>query len=427
MEYFLSILWTGIELLVITFAVNTFFPARFSKRTTALAFAITWGLFFVELYFMGLSDLQAQFVSLFVMILYSVICFRAAVLYHVLCALMVFLSFGVMDTAVGYGISALLGITFHEFVWKKLLYSAVVTTTKCAELIAAYLFWRYFSRRKLPAIRGSWLLLSILFPAVSLVMLLVIFITFRQDGDLAPGALVFAVAVGVANVAILYLIHIMEKRTREEEQLHLMNQQMEIQTGSILALERSYRAQRAATHEFQNQLRILGDLLAGKQYEEAEGYLKQLQASQSARVLSVNTHHPIMDAILNQKYQLAKESGIDIQFQVNDLSGIRMETDAIVVLFSNLLDNAIEACQRLPDNRVILCTILASDELYISIKNTSPPVTITNGTIPTSKASRAEHGFGLLSIRRVLDRHRSEYSFQYRDGWFQFAAEIPLE
>ena len=307
-----------------------------------------------------------------------------------------------------------------------MLYTIVVTVTKMLELLLAYLFCKFWRRRKSAPIRSSWLLLTVLFPAVSLVMLLVIYIGFRDRSDVSAGALIFTLALAAANVAILYLIHVMEKRTREEEQLHLMNQQMEIQTGSILALEKSYRAQRTATHEFQNQLQILEDLLEQKQYQEAEDYLKQLQLSQSARVLSVNTHHPIMDAILNQKYQQAKEAGIDIQLQVNDLSGVRMETDAMVVLFSNLLDNAIEACQRLPDNRSIRCSILATDELYVSIRNTSVPVTITNGTIPTSKPSKAEHGFGLISIRRILDGKNAEYSFQYQDGWFQFAAEIPL-
>ena len=426
MEYFLTALWTGIELLTLSFTVNTFFPARHSKRTTAIAYVITWILLFLGLYLSGLSELAAQIMSLIIMTTYTFVCFKAAILYHILCSLMVCLFFGVMDTAAGYGISALMGITFHEFVWMKLLYSAVCTTVKSAELIAVYLLHRYCRRREVPTIRGQWLLLSLLFPAVSLVMLLTIFLTFRQDGDLSPSALVFAIAVGLANVAILYLIHVMEKRTREEEQLHLMNQQMEIQTGSILALEKSYRAQRAATHEFQNQLAILGNLLEQKQYPEAEDYLKQLQSSQSTRVLSVNTHHPIMDAILNQKYQQAKESGIDIQLQVNDLSCVSMETDAMVVLFSNLLDNAIEACQRLPDIRAIRCSILATDELYVSIRNTSAPVTIVNGMIPTSKASRVEHGFGLISIRRILEGRNAEYSFQYQDGWFQFAAEIPL-
>ena len=205
-----------------------------------------------------------------------------------------------------------------------------------------------------------------------------------------------------------------------------MNQQMEIQTESILALEKSYRSQRAVTHEFQNQLQTISNLLSGGKYEDVQDYLHQLQEAHVTRVLAVNTHHPIMDAILNQKYQLAVENKIDIQIQVNDLSGIRIPTNSLVVLFSNLLDNAIEACQRLPDHRAIRCSIIASDVLYISIRNTSQSVCITDGLIQTSKASKAEHGFGLLSIKRILEEQNAEYAFQYENDWFHFAAEIPI-
>ena len=163
-----------------------------------------------------------------------------------------------------------------------------------------------------------------------------------------------------------------------------------------------------------------------RKYEEAQDYLHQIQDSQKAGILAVNTHHPIMDAILNQKYQVAVDHNIDIQIQVNDLSGLCIPTNSLVVLFSNLLDNAIEACLRMPDNRVIRCSIVASDELYLSIRNTSLPVTITDGQIQTSKKEKQEHGFGLLSIKRILDELKGEYAFQYDHGWFQFAAEIPL-
>lgn len=420
----LSILWTIFDVSSSVMFAASFLELRWNRKRSCAAIAAACA--FIVLSYAIPSEIVYRICAITLSMGLIVIIFRGTWQKQLLSGLLSIVMIGIIDTGCGYGVSALLGITFDELVWKKMLYTIVATSAKLSELLLAYLFCKFWRRRKSGPIRSSWLLLTVLFPAVSLVMLLVIYIGFRDRSDVSTGALIFTLALAAANVAILYLIHVMEKRTREEEQLHLMNQQMEIQTGSILALERSYRAQRAATHEFQNQLDVLGDLLEKKQYQEAEDYLKQLQTSQSARVLSVNTHHPIMDAILNQKYQQAKESGIDIQLQVNDLSGVRMETDAMVVLFSNLLDNAIEACQRLPDNRAIRCSILATDELYVSIRNTSAPVTITNGRIPTTKSSKAEHGFGLISIRRILDGRNAEYSFQYQDGWFQFAAEIPL-
>lgn len=424
MEYVLSILWTFFDVSSSVMFAASFLELRWNRKRSCAVIAAACA--FIVLGYAIPSEIVYRICAITLSLGLLMIIFRGPWQKQLLSGLLSVVMIGIIDTGSGYGVSALLGITFDELIWKKMLYTIVVTVTKMLELLLAYLFCKFWRRRKSAPIRSSWLLLTVLFPAVSLVMLLVIYIGFRDRSDVSAGALIFTLALAAANVAILYLIHVMEKRTREEEQLHLMNQQMEIQTGSILALEKSYRAQRTATHEFQNQLQILEDLLEQKQYQEAEDYLKQLQLSQSARVLSVNTHHPIMDAILNQKYQQAKEAGIDIQLQVNDLSGVRMETDAMVVLFSNLLDNAIEACQRLPDNRSIRCSILATDELYVSIRNTSVPVTITNGTIPTSKPSKAEHGFGLISIRRILDGKNAEYSFQYQDGWFQFAAEIPL-
>ncbi len=40
-------------------------------------------------------------------------------------------------------------------------------------------------------------------------------------------------------------------------------------------------------------------------------------------------------------------------FKINDLSGINVSDEDIVVILSNLLNNAIEACEKCPDKRVI--------------------------------------------------------------------------
>ena len=95
------------------------------------------------------------------------------------------------------------------------------------------------------------------------------------------------------------------------------------------------------------------------------------------------------------------------------------------MLLSNLLDNAIEACQKLEDDKEIVCSILKEDNMYISIRNTSAPVTILHGEIPTTKQNGAEHGYGLQAVKYILNQFEAEYTFAYYDGWFQFVAEIP--
>lgn len=330
-----------------------------------------------------------------------------------------------VQVLVWFGAAAALGLSLAELADLPVL-AAVIGGFGFLIGVLLLLLIRFCGLPEIGRDRGSRWLLSILFPAASLILLVILIYTARAINEFVIGAVVSGCILVVANVAILYLLRMMARQAREEQARLLLDQQMEIQSRSILALEKSYRAQRQATHDFRNQLQTIHDLLSAGQQEQALSYVRQLQGMQTTRVFAVNTHHPILDAVLNQKYQAAKEQDIQFQFRVNDLSSLNLETDAMVVLLSNLLDNAIEGCQRFSGERMIRCSILLSDSLYLSIRNTSPPVTITDGHIPTTKEPRQEHGFGLRSVCRILEQLQAEYTFAYSEGWFQFVAEIPV-
>ena len=424
MGYLLTILFSLADIGNAVLFSASFHELRWNKKRTLCLILIALAVVVAEAFLIpGSIYIIPTSCTVFILL---VSLFRAPWYKLILPFILSYILVGVFDTGSVYGISLLLGLSYEEFIWKKMLYTVVVGSEKLICFLIAYLFCKYWRRRKSNPIRPSWMLLLVLFPTVGVVLQLIIFIGLQNQEDLSSVGLILSITMAVANVAIIYLINVMEKRTREEQELMLLNQQMEIQTQSILALEKSYRSQRAVTHEFRNQLQTIRDLLSSEKYADAQDYLYQLQDAQVTRVLAVNTRHPIMDAILNQKYQLAVENKIDIQIQVNDLSGIRIPTNSLVVLFSNLLDNAIEACQRIPDCRAIRCSIIASDVLYVSNRNTSQPVQISDGMIQTSKASKTEHGFGLLSIKHILKEQNAEYAFRYENGWFHFAAEIPI-
>ena len=305
------------------------------------------------------------------------------------------------------------------------MYTVLVTAGKILSVFLAWLITRLHPFHRLHPLRPKWMLLVSLFPLTSLFMLMALFLICRDQRDLTQPVAFFCIFLGIANVAIVYVISLIERDTEVKQQINILSRQMEIQTASILALDKAYRQQRQTTHDFQNHLCTISDLLSQKSYEAAAKYVQELSQTQTSRILIVNTHHPIIDAILNQKYQMAVESQIEMQFCINDLSGIQLSASELVVLLSNLLDNAIEACRRVETERLIRCTILESDDFFLSIRNTSLPVLITEHGIATTKASASEHGYGLPSVCRILDGLHAEYAYNYENGWFQFTAEIP--
>ena len=204
----------------------------------------------------------------------------------------------------------------------------------------------------------------------------------------------------------------------------LLRQHMEMQQENMNALEQNYRVQRKSAHEFEHHIQVIQDLLDRNEVGAVREYVNSLKKNRTICVYSVNSGHPVIDVILNQKYQTALENDIKMQIRVNDLSRLTIRTDSLVVVLTNLLDNAIEACRRIDGYREIIGCIVYNDGLYISIRNTSEAVKIVDGKIPTSKQDSLSHGFGLLSVTYVLDKLSAEYTFGYEDGWFNFAAEI---
>lgn len=228
----------------------------------------------------------------------------------------------------------------------------------------------------------------------------------------------------VLSVALRRLFSSAKSEDTSDRDMLLLRQHMEMQQENMNALEQNYRVQRKSAHEFEHHIQVIRDLLDRDEVGAVREYVDSLKKSRSICVYSVNSNHPIIDVILNQKYQTALENDIKMQIRVNDLSGLTIPTDSLVVVLTNLLDNAIEACRRIDGYREIIGCIVMNDGLYLSIRNTSEAVKIVDGKIPTSKRDSLSHGFGLMSVTYVLDKLGAEYTFGYEDGWFSFAAEI---
>ena len=425
MEYALSALWSALELVSFGLFWGAFQKPRLKPKLGIWVFAAAWicSIIYTSL---DLDALIKQAVSLGMLLIANIILYSGPWYQRLLVIFLGYLLGGIVDTATAYGVAILLQISLADLMWRILSYSITVTTGKLITLLLAWIFYRRRKSSGSHLLRGNWLLLTLLFPMVSLAILAVVFSSYRDTKDLSSSAVLFSVILAIANITIIYLIQLMEKNTKEQEEMILLRQQMNIQTDSMLALERNYKSQRQLTHEFNSQIQTINDLLAQKKYDVAFAYVQKLRESQTTRIFAVNSHHPIVDVVLNQKYQIAKDNGIDMQVEVNDLSELDLETNVLVVLLSNLLDNAIEACMRIGQQRLIECTMLLTDSLYISIRNTSAPVEIINNSIATSKEPKIEHGFGLPRIKHILDQLQSEYTFVYEDGWFQFVAELPL-
>lgn len=274
--------------------------------------------------------------------------------------------------------------------------------------------------------RLSYLVIATLFPLTSFFVLLTFLSILRSSSIETHFILPCSILLVISDVSVLILFDQIEQSESNRQKTLTLEQKLQLQGESFSELSKLYTENRKTAHDFRAHLDMLSSLLENGETTEASRYLNNIRTKQTTRIFLVNCHHPILDALLNQKARLAQEKRIDIRFKVNDLSALTIDPTDITVILSNLLDNAIEASEKC-DNKQIEVRVLLENSFFFSIRNTSLPVHIINNHITSTKSDRSLHGFGLENVKTLLVKHNGEYVMFYDNGWFQFSAEIPTE
>lgn len=264
-----------------------------------------------------------------------------------------------------------------------------------------------------------------LFQIVLVVLLAVIFslISYTNNQELANSFFITAICMTGFNLMVFYMI----KRDERKRQNILSQMQIQNEIEKYNAISENYKNQQKKVHEFNNQIMCIRSLLDDGEYEAAYQYLSKINETTIHQVHRINTNHIIVNAVLNTKYQEACNKNIIVVFKGNDLSDIRLKNEDIVIILSNLLNNAIEACEQCVKNRKIKVNIQQNKkEFIISVKNTyEQTILVENGEYKTTKGKDG-HGIGIKNIIRTIEKYHGEYAICHDDNEFQFSIIIPI-
>lgn len=275
-----------------------------------------------------------------------------------------------------------------------------------------------------------WHTIPAVLSAVSVLMIFFFGDSFQNEQISALPLFVCASFITCMQIAALLLVSWMEQTAHFREEALSLQTKSTAQRESIEALSAAYTQQRKLTHDFRAHLDTLSAMLEQQPFDvdAIKSYVRSLQSAQTSRILLVNTHHSALDALLNQKALVARNRSIDVQFRVNDLSAVKIDLVDLTVIISNTLDNAIEACEKLPvqDRQIYIQVVLDDNELFYAVRNRSLPVDVSSDRLPvTTKENPSFHGYGLQNVQTTLAKYHSVYAMDYANGWFEFATDLP--
>lgn len=288
---------------------------------------------------------------------------------------------------------------------------------------ALYLLRGFYKKgkRKLKPSNEIWLKFSIV-PLFMLVALLGMVIRYYADGTTSVFYFFAMAGMVAASFILIYLVQDMLENSRQKQIEETKSRAVKNQLEAYRDMQEVYDRQRRKMHDYKNQLVTVQTLLQGKDVDAALKYLEQLTGSIAVDMSAVNTNHPVVNAVLNQKIYSARRKNIPMILKISDLHELALTEEEIVILLSNLLDNALTACEEVLEHGgspVIHLKLVCEDGILIcSVKN---PVTEQVEIIDNMVAESTEenHGLGLLNVRQVVEKHQGEMVLTCSDREFQ--------
>lgn len=224
-----------------------------------------------------------------------------------------------------------------------------------------------------------------------------------------------AILLFIGEMTAIYLYQSYIHLQKEKEQRFIERQRAEALQLRLEEVEQLYGNVRKVRHEMKNHMMNLKGLAAGGEYKEVEKYIEKLDETIEALDYTYRTGNPVTDVIVNDKYRIMQQKKITFTMDFDYTETDALPSFDIGILLNNLLDNALEASERVEEgNRYIRLHVKEKTPfLLIEVENRfdgKPLITKKDGLLQSTKTDGLsngmdEHGFGLRNVREIAERH----------------------
>lgn len=299
----------------------------------------------------------------------------------------------------------------------------ISTAIHTVSLLLRLLFWigawlilrRFLAKIPSHLNTKTWLIIDMLILASFVAIFTIIYFMPEDTTIVYPicGAAIFS------SFGCMYLAAYIYDSMQTTYRVQQMETQRDYYKKRITEEERV----RSIYHDLKNHLLVME---SRQNTEETRQMAQTLRSQIEDYEDYVHTGNDFLDIILKDKAAKAREKQIDFSAMV-DFNGIDfIEPLDISTIFGNAIDNAIEASEKLPEERRLV-TVRAErvrDMLLIAVENNIlPGMQAPKGT---TKKDPFVHGFGIPNIRKAVEKYGGQCSFQQEERTYRLKILIPI-
>lgn len=251
--------------------------------------------------------------------------------------------------------------------------------------------------------------LVVMFSTVLSQVYLIPFIQDIRVDAMGIGFMCNITALLFLNLYISDLIGYLSENNKLKVRIELLNQRAELQEEHFIALDKRYEVSLKVLHDINKHIKVITGLYQQEKSEKAISYTQDIVGMLTPLIPVKYVSNHILNTILNDKATIAKEKNIECVYTLENIDFDFMEQIDITALFSNILDNAIEACEKVERDRKINLIMSEKDGvIWIREENTClSEIEWDMERRPVSPKGEG-HGIGLGNVENVLKKYGGE-------------------
>lgn len=290
------------------------------------------------------------------------------------------------------------------------------------------------SRNQEPASHDIAELFLMLIP-ISSVFVMLTFLTIAETSYFVPVTNIMvtcsAVLLLLTNLLVFGITQYNQKKSLEFTEMRLLLQK-ESDSAEYYKMLLSQNENRSILiHDIKKHLQSIKLLNENGETEKIEAYIRQLMDASDLKETARICDNAMLNAILSRYQRQCMEKNIKFLADIRKNSLPHVEQNDLTSLFCNLLDNAVEAAENIPDSFIELSVQKKENSPFVLIvainSCRSMPVYNHNGELVSRKTKNGRHGFGLKSIQKVVKQYQGDVKMYYDDSTATFHSIITLK
>ncbi|KXA06904.1 hypothetical protein HMPREF3222_02837 [Clostridium perfringens] len=227
------------------------------------------------------------------------------------------------------------------------------------------------------------------------------------------------------NLAIVHFIMYKEyKEYKFDFKLNILERQLNYQKKYYEKVMDNYDEAKKAFHDMNNHIIVIKYFLENKDYNNMDEYIESLSKKIVANNDNNICRNKIINAICVEKSDICKSEEINISFDIVINKELNIDDLDLCIILGNLIDNAIEACEKI-NNKKIQKVIQVSSRVYLNqiyikvINSKNNKLKKHNCKFLTSKKDKKNHGIGLENVKESVYKNHGEIEIKDSKNTFE--------